>query len=68
MLDFYYQELGEDKEILVFSLSGRLDTTQCDYLYGVIEKQIEKGMRGCFFRRECRNKHNLLGFLPGIST
>ena len=43
MLDFYYKDLGEHNEILLVILSGDLDTTQCDYLYGVIEKQISRG-------------------------
>ncbi len=45
MFNFHYQDLGENDEILMFVLSGRLDTTQCDYLYSVIEKQIEKGRK-----------------------
>ncbi|MGI9470300.1 MAG: STAS domain-containing protein [Rubripirellula sp.] len=43
MLDFHYKTLGENDEVLLFVLSGNLDTTQCEYLYNVIGKEIRKG-------------------------
>lgn len=43
MLDFHYKTLGENDEILLFVLSGNLDTAQCEYLYNVIGKEIRKG-------------------------
>lgn len=43
MLDFHYQNVGEDGQILLFVLSGQLETMHCDYLYSVIEKQIQRG-------------------------
>ena len=43
MLDFHYKTLGEKDEVLLFVLSGNLDTAQCEYLYNVIGKEIRKG-------------------------
>jgi anti-sigma B factor antagonist len=43
MLDFHYEDRGKNDEILLIVLSGKLDTTQAEYLISVIEKQIERG-------------------------
>ena len=43
MTDFYYSELGKNKDIISVVLSGRLDAEQCDYVLHCVQKQIEEG-------------------------
>jgi anti-anti-sigma factor len=43
MIEWYYKELGENGEIVVIPLSGRLEVDDCDYLYSAVEKLIETG-------------------------
>ena len=43
MLDFHYKNVGEDEQVLLFVISGSLDTMHCEYLHSVIEKQIQRG-------------------------
>ena len=43
MIDWNSKEVGENGEILVFELSGRLDAIHCDYLFSVLESRIEDG-------------------------
>ena len=45
MLDFYYEDRGDNDDVLLFILSGKMDSTQAEYLYGVIQKQIHRGHR-----------------------
>ena len=40
MIDWEEKEQGENGEILVFELTGRLDSTSCDYLYSVLENRV----------------------------
>jgi anti-anti-sigma factor len=43
MIDWHCDELGENGEILVFRVSGRLETMECDYLSSAIDQQIQDG-------------------------
>ncbi len=43
MIDWKWRVLGEDNEILVFELSGRLDTASCEYFHSVLEARIKDG-------------------------
>jgi anti-anti-sigma factor len=45
MLDFYFEDRGENDEILLIVLSGNLDTIQANYLDTVIQKQIQRGQK-----------------------
>jgi len=45
MSDFYYEDCGENGDIMRVVLSGRLDAFQCDYLFKCVEGQIEDGCR-----------------------
>ncbi len=44
MINWTTQEYA-DGRILLFQLSGHLDTSSCDYLYEVLEGNIEDGKR-----------------------
>jgi anti-sigma B factor antagonist len=43
MIDWKWRVLGDDLGILVFELSGRLDTTSCEYFNSVLESRIQDG-------------------------
>lgn len=45
MIDWQSKQLGQDGEILLFELSGRLDSLQCDYLLNVIEHRIKRDQK-----------------------
>lgn len=43
MLDFHYEVVGEDADIISVPLSGRLTAENCEYLLGCVENQIRNG-------------------------
>ena len=43
MIDWKLRELGNDGEILVFELFGRLDMSASEYLYSILEDHIQDG-------------------------
>jgi anti-sigma B factor antagonist len=45
MLDWKTDRLGPGGDILVFHISGRLDTLQCDYFFSVLENHIRRERR-----------------------
>ena len=45
MLDFHYQRVGKDQDIVAVVLSGILDETNCNYLLGCVEDEILDGSK-----------------------
>jgi anti-sigma B factor antagonist len=45
MIDWHYEEFGEDGEILLLRLSGKLESTGCEYPFAAIEEQIREGRK-----------------------
>ena len=45
MIDWTTEIVGENKDIVLFNLSGRLDTADCDYLFDVLNGYIEEGRK-----------------------
>lgn len=43
MLDFTYEPLGEEGDIICFPLTGSLNAENCDFLFDCIEGRIEAG-------------------------
>ena len=53
MIDFRYEELGQDGELLTVHIDGELDTASCDYFFSCIEGQIKRGHSKIVI--DCRN-------------
>jgi anti-anti-sigma factor len=53
MIDWKTQELGENKDILLFEMSGRLDVSACEYFYSVLEGRIRRGCKKLIL--DCEN-------------
>ena len=45
MLDFSYEKVGKDKDIVAVVLSGRLDESNCNYLLDCVEEEILEGRK-----------------------
>ena len=45
MVDFHYQDCGENRDIVSVVVSGKLDAFHCDYLLKCVEHQIEEGYK-----------------------
>jgi anti-sigma B factor antagonist len=43
MIDWEIDKAGDGGDVLVFKLTGRLETTESEYLLSVIENRIEEG-------------------------
>ncbi|CAN5439741.1 anti-sigma factor antagonist [soil metagenome] len=45
MIDFHYETVGKDKDIVAVVLSGRLTEENCNYLFECVEGQILEGRK-----------------------
>jgi len=43
MLDFSYERIGKDEDIICIPISGSLNADNCDYLLDCVEGRIEAG-------------------------
>ena len=52
-IDFYYEKLGENKDIVCVPLSGSLTSENCDYLMGCLETKIKSDYKHLIL--DCEN-------------
>ncbi len=45
MIDFHYETVGKDKDIVSVVLSGKLSEENCDYLLECVEEHIREGRK-----------------------
>jgi anti-anti-sigma factor len=45
MIDFHYEMIGKDKDIVAVVVSGKLDEENCHYLFECVEQQVEDGRK-----------------------
>jgi anti-sigma B factor antagonist len=43
MIEWHYEEIGENGEIVLLPLSGKLEAVDSDYLFSAIENEIHEG-------------------------
>jgi anti-anti-sigma factor len=45
MIDFHYETVGKDKDIVAVVLTGKLNEENCHYLFECVEEQVQDGRK-----------------------